>query len=366
MTVNTIQVSSSHGLEEERNWSMIIGRQLFQKNQRIRIESEKEFEALVRHARANKALARILPATEGTNPGLTQRVETFRKKEEERLNEALNLLDVTQKICLEMNVPFAVIKSFDALPDLGHDVDLLVGPDVERVRDELLRRFQCYPVTLTFCDRQAGKFSTFIEDFTFDFELYAKISQLGEDYYSERTVLDNRVRERVFNSQTFLCSQEDRLLITCIHTIYRHGKIRLSDLNIVREAFLVGIDLKYTLRTVEAAGIQKGFALFITALEKAELEFSRETSVPREIREYVAKILGADKLLRFTVLRLDTRYPIKLPVPVSILLFLYKAIQDMARGKFASSLRSAAATLILAIDKVLPLRLQKAIAVRIW
>lgn len=366
MTVKTVQMQSrqTHGRKDD--WSTIIGRQLFEKNQKILVDSDREFEALVEQASANKALARILPVTDGTSSSLRQRVAVAKTKQEERLREALELLDATQKICLELNVPYAVMKSFDALPDLGHDVDLLVGDNVGLVRDRLLKKFQCDPITLTFCDRQAGKFSTFIEGFTFDFELYAKISQMGEQYYSEKTVLENRVQERVFNSQTYLCSREDRLLITCIHTIYRHGKIRLSDLNIAHEAFLGGVNVDYVLRTVELAGIQKGFALFITVLEKAGLNLTGQTSIPREIRAYSSKVLRSDRLLEWNAQRLVYKYPLKLPIMLSILLFLYKAPQDMARHKFASSLRSATATVILAIDKALPLRFQKAIAVRIW
>ncbi len=345
---------------------MIIGRHLFLNNQRIRITSEKEFDFLVEHARANKALARILSVTDTEIPGLRQKVEAAKKSEDVRLEEALNLLDRTQQICLELNVPYTVMKSFDALPDLGHDIDLLVGDNLRRVQDELLSRLQCYPVTLTFCDRQAGKFSTFIQGFAFDFELYARISQLGEEYVSERTVLGNRVLEHIENHNTFMCSLEDRFLITCIHTIYRHGKIRLSDLNIAYEAFKKGVDVDYIIRSVESAGIQKGFTIFITILETGERKFTGQVTVPRQIQEYAVKVLRSDRLLSWSVRRLRQAYPLKLPIMLSVLLFLYKAPMDITRGRAQSSLRSILATGILLIDKAIPLRLQKAIGVRIW
>ena len=354
-------------LSQQRNdWSEIIARQLFDGNQKIIVQSDWEFDSLVKHATANKAVARILPALQGTDANLKHRIETAQAGQKTRLQEALRLLEETQKICQELNVPYAVMKSFDALPDLGHDIDLLVANNLDMVRNALVRRVQCYPVTLTFCDRQAHKFSTFIQGFTFDFELYATISQLGEEYYSERQVLGNRASEQVYETRTFLCSQNDRLLITCIHTMYRHGKIRLSDLNIAYSALNNGANFDEIVETVKSAGIQKGFALFITILESTGLNFLRRNIVPIRFREYSQTVLSSDPLLAWSARHLRQRFPLKLPIALSMLLFLYKAANDMAGKRFSSSLRSFLAPTILAIDKIIPLKLQKATSVRIW
>ncbi len=345
---------------------MPIARSLFAKGSKIQINSEAEYARLLEQARANKALARILLNTEGRNSSIRKKLELARNEQEKRLKEGLKLLDTTQKVCRDMRIPYAVIKSLDALPDLGHDIDLLVGKNLGKVRDELLKRFQCYPVTLTFCDRQAGKFSTFIEGFAFDFELYAKISQLGEEYYPEETVLQNRNHTSIDDVETYLCSNEDRLLITCIHTMYRHQKIRLSDLNIAHEAFKKDLDVQKVLQTVELAGIQRGFAVFMTVLKKTGQDSIGKNILPGKVDAYVENILDSDPVIAKLSRGLKQTFPLKIPIGLSIVLFLYKAFADASRTRVKSFLLSLAAPVVLVMDKTVPFRIQKAMSVRIW
>jgi len=74
-------------------------------------------------------------------------------------------------------------------------------------------------------------------------------------------VLERRVSFQLAEGFTYLCCQEDRLIITCIHTLYRHGRIRLSDLGIAYESLKAGLDVRKILETVESAGVSRGFAV---------------------------------------------------------------------------------------------------------
>jgi hypothetical protein len=345
---------------------MPIARSLFSKGSKITVNSEAEYVDLSEQARANKALARILPYTEGGNSSIQEKLGYARREQEKRLREGLKLLDTTQEICQGLGIPYVVIKSLDALPDLGHDIDLLVGKNLVRVRDELLKRLRCSPVTLTFCDRQAGKFSTFIEGYDFDFELYARITQMGEEYYPEETVLQNRNYMPAINGGTYLCSNEDRLLITCIHTMYRHQKIRLSDLNIAFEAFRQDLDLQRVLQTVESAGIQKGFAVFMSVLRKTAQNSTGKNILPREVDAYIENTLYSDPVIARMTRRLKDSFPLKIPLALSICLFLYKAWADASKTRLNSFLRSLAAPVLLVMDKSVPYGIQKRMSVRIW
>lgn len=356
--------------EEGRNrteWSRPIARVLFGMEQSgIRVGSQIELESLLRQAFANKATARILPKTESRDPATRVRLETARAETRNRLQDAMRLLDQTQKICLEADVPYTVIKSLDGVPDIGHDVDLLVGKNLPIVRSRLLKQFSCKAVTLTFCDRHAGKFSTFIRGFASDFELYTRVSQLGEEYYPEESVLERRTERNVEGSRTYVCSQEDKLLITCIHTLYRHGKIRLSDLKVAHDALQSPLNIRLVLSTVETAGIRAGFAVFLRILDRLGQEILGEQLVQPELRSYADKVLGKDKILDLLVQQTKPSFPLKVPIRLVALLFLYKAASDFAHSRIGSSLRSVLAPVLLLIDKSVPLKLQKAISVRIW
>src|SRR5207244_4757978 len=83
---------------------------------------------------------------------------------------------------------------------------------------------------LTHCDKLLGKFSCFLPGYTHDFELYPTISQLGEVYLDPEEVLQYRKKEVIEGREVWTTSNEDRVLIRVIHTIFRHNFIKLSDI----------------------------------------------------------------------------------------------------------------------------------------
>ncbi len=296
--------------QSDTDWSKAIAKILFGKAEsKLGIASEAELVSLVAQAKANKALARTLVQVEGLTSPVNRLLDGVRHEVADQLDDALRLLTDAQKICMEMGIPFAVLKSFDALPDVGHDIDLLVGRNLRNVRSMILKRFNCSAVTLTFCDR---------------------------------------------------------LVITCIHTLYRHGRIRLSDLGIAYESLKAGLDVKKILETVESAGVTKGFAVFITVLDRTFKEMIGEDPIPFPIRSYVNRILAGDRVLALLMNMMERRFPLRVPVLITALLFLYKSASDLSQSWVQSGLRSLTAPFLLALDKIVPLRFQKAIGVRIW
>ncbi len=348
-------------------WSHPIARILFDKDRAgLTVRSQRELETLMNQARANKAMARILAVVDGADIATRSVLESARMEVNQRLRDALSLLIQTQEICVSAGIPFTVIKSLDAMPDVGHDMDLLVGSKLGVVRSMLLARFQCSPVTLTFCDRQAGKFSTFIRGFESDFELYTRVSQLGEEYYPEDTIINRRLKHSLPQGDTYICSPEDTLLIACIHTMYRHQKIRLSDLKVAWVALNSNLDLDYVLRVVSSAGIEQGFAAFITILDRMCKSVLQEEPVPSQVQSYTGRILSSESLLSRIVRDLTMTFPLKIPLRLAILLFFHKSATDLVHARFDSSVRSALAPALLILDKLVPFRLQKAASIRVW
>lgn len=349
------------------DWSHPIARILFDKDHAgLTVRSRRELESLINQARANKATARILPVIDGADAATIHMLGAAKTEVNQRLKDALSLLIQTQEICVSAGIPFTVIKSLDGMPDIGHDVDLLVGKKLETVRSMVLERFQCNPVTLTFCDRQAGKFSTFIHGFESDFELYTRVSQLGEEYYPEDTIINRRLKHTLPQGDTYICSPEDTLLIACIHTMYRHQKIRLSDLKVAWVALNSTLDLDYVLQVVNSAGIEQGFAAFIMILDRMCKSMLGDEQVPSQVRSYTSRVLSSDSLLSKIVKDLRMTFPLKIPLRLAVLLFLHKSATDLAHARFDSAARSALAPALLILDKLVPFRLQKAASIRIW
>jgi hypothetical protein len=59
-------------------------------------------------------------------------------------------------------------------------------------------------------------------------------------------------------------------------------------------------------------------------------------------------------------------FPLKIPLRLAVLLFLYKSATDLIHARFDSSVRSALAPALLFLDKLIPFKLQKAASIRIW
>ena len=350
----------------ELDWSKHIARALFGKESRIFVNNQYELDTLTKQARENKALARTFSRVETRNPSLIPRIHDTISDSQNRLEDAFSLLSSAQRVLSNAGVPFAVIKSLDGLPDMGHDIDLLVGANLSRVKSRLLKAFRCAEVTLTFCDRQAGKFSSFIEGYSSDLELYTAISQLGERYYPDGLVLARRYWDKDLNGGTYLCSFEDRLLITCIHALYRHGRIRLSDFRTVHRSLSVDLDLNYVLSVVESSGTKEGFAVFMKLLDKVGRDDLDMELLPEEVKSYSDNVLKSNPLLAALVGRLRTRFPVSVPAWMTALLFLHKAWADLVHSKPESFARSIVAPLLLLMYKSVPLRLQKAVRIQIW
>jgi len=145
--------------------------------------------------------------------------------------EAMRLYELVSKTLEEEGISFAVIKSFDSLPDIGHDLDFLIpsSSDFHRARDILVNKFRVKVEGLTFCDMVVGKFSCFLPGFKHDFELYPTVSQLGEQHLDTREVMTNRKTSYVSGRRVWLTSDVDRVIIRVVHAMFRHNFLKLSD-----------------------------------------------------------------------------------------------------------------------------------------
>src|SRR5947199_10667116 len=120
--------------------------------------------------------------------------------------EAFDLYDQMSNVFTQHGVSFVAIKSFDSLPDIGHDIDLLVPSPTELAETEklLINQYKVRPQGLTHCDRLLGKFSCFLEGYKHDFEPYSTIIQLVETHLDPRQIYIHRRRETVVGHKVLI------------------------------------------------------------------------------------------------------------------------------------------------------------------
>jgi hypothetical protein len=252
--------------------------------------------------------------------------------------EAWELYDQMSRAFEELGIPFVLIKSFDSLPDIGHDLDFLVPSPSEfrKAKDLLVTGYRVRPQDLTHCDKLVGKFSCYLPKFVHDFEIYPTISQLGEEYMAPQDVLKHRRKENVNDREIWLTSDVDGVLIRVIHAMFRHNALKLSDIidfaNMTR-----GCPIDEIIRGIERTGTQDAFLFYLSTvdrfLEACEVDFPHVTNLKREAERSFGNdrlgFLGKDRLV----------LPYRIPLSALVMVFLFKAARDAARGRLGSAVR---------------------------
>src|SRR6058998_137378 len=213
------------------------------------------------------------------------------------VDEAFDLYDRMSGVFAKHGISFVAIKSFDSLPDIGHDIDLLVASPSELAEAEkiLLSEYKASPQGLTHCDRLLGKFSCFLPGYKHDFELYPTISQLGEVHLDPAEVLRFRRKVMVEGREVWMTSDSDRVLIRVIHAMFRHNFLKLSDILDFLE-LTRGVTPREVLDRVENAHIQEAFLFYLASIGRFLSACQFESARFAEMSHAAEKRFGADRL----------------------------------------------------------------------
>jgi hypothetical protein len=279
--------------------------------------------------------------------------------------EAMQLYDLMSKEFQKLGLSFVVIKSFDSLPDMGHDLDFLLPGSAEfgEAKGMLLDKFRVKPQPLTHCDKLVGKFSCFLPGFKHDFELYPTISQLGEHHVEPGNILRDRKIEKIEGRNVWVTSDLDRVLIRIIHAMFRHNFLKLSDV-IDFEALTRNCTTQEILDSVDKADIGDAFLFFVGAIDRF-LKASGVESVPiQDLKQAGQKRFGKDRL---GVLRRDRLVlPYRIPTLAIILIFLIKGAREASKGRWRSSLRCLVTPPLLFLDFINAVSHNRLLGRRVW
>jgi hypothetical protein len=279
--------------------------------------------------------------------------------------EAMQLYDLMSKEFQKLGVSFVVIKSFDSLPDMGHDLDFLLPHSEEfgEAREMLLDKFRVKPQPLTHCDKLVGKFSCFLPGFKHDFELYPTISQLGEHHVEPGNIVRDRKVEKVEGRNVWVTSDLDRVLIRIIHAMFRHNFLKLSDV-IDFEALTRNCSTQEILDAVDKADIGDAFLFFVGAIDRFLKACGVESAPILELKETGRKRFGKDRL---AVLRRDRLVlPYRIPTVAIILIFLLKGAREASKGRWMSSLSCLVTPPLLFLDFINAVSHNRLLGRRVW
>src|SRR5881296_557037 len=256
------------------------------KNDEISVRDE---DRMLKLARKNKVLLRAANLIH-----LPSNVIEEAKKD---AAEAFDLYDQMSNIFTQHGVSFVAIKSFDSLPDIGHDIDLIVPSPTELAETEklLINQYKVRPQGLTHCDRLLGKFSCFLEGYKHDFELYPTISQLGETHLDPRQILLHRKKTSIEGHVVWMTSDSDRVLIRVIHAMFRHNFLKLSDiLDFLKLIETANND--EVLRKIDNARIGDAFIFYLASIDRFLESCEVENSHFLDLQKLAKQRFGRDRL----------------------------------------------------------------------
>jgi len=333
--------------------SVLLLKSLIQK-QTIRPADKNRF---IKLAEKNKVILRAAPLLDAPD-GVV-------KKAKMEADEAMRLYSLMSDEFERIGVPFVVIKSFDSLPDIGHDLDFLLPDALEfrKAENLLLGKMKVRPQPLTHCDKLVGKFSCFLPGFDHDFELYPTISQLGEEHVQPSSILKGRKIESIEGKNVWVTSDADRVLIRIIHAMFRHNFLKLSDI-IDFEALMRNCSTKEILDEAQKADIGDAFLFFIESIDRFLTACDVVDPKMKELKTEGEKRFGKDRLGVFRRDRLVLPY--RIPTPALIMLFLLKGVREASRGRWRSSLKCLVSPPLLLLDFVNAVFGFKLLGGRLW
>ncbi len=204
---------------------------------------------------------------EGLNgaPDLASWARQVIARQEQRIENALPIL---QRICSELEnagCPTTVMKSLDHWPDLGNDLDLYTTGGEKQVTQTMTTRLGAEIDTRSWGDRLANKWNFCIPGLPELIEVHAqRLGQTGEQTQMARRFVSRRVPKTVDGFTFLVPAPEERVIVATLQRMYRHFYFRVCD--IVNTAALLDageIDFFELRRAADVGGVWNGVATYL-------------------------------------------------------------------------------------------------------
>lgn len=216
----------------------------------------------------NKVAVRTLQKLREQGEKLPEDAERILSFAEQKKRQKFQVIRMVNTLFAENEIKYFLMKFIDSWPDLGRDTDCFVGNQFKRAENLIRSNFSVKEIPLSLSDRLTkSKSSFFLGDV--ELELYGKITQLGEDYFTSGKIIERAASVVVDRLRIPVPSFEDRLLITCIHCLYRHRRIKYSEILVAVKAICSdNVNWEYVFQNASKAGILPGLLFFLSTARR--------------------------------------------------------------------------------------------------
>ena len=267
---------------------------------------------LLKTARSHVILIRTHEKLEYHRPDLYIEWLPQIEEEKQRIQKTLELIEKTQSICQQLNIPCIFTKSFQHYPDMGHDIDLFVPTRSTAIDEAIQKQLGATPLHNSLLNHISGKTGYQIPRFTSPIEIHhGRLGPLG-DHVKFADLLVKRAVLKTFDRTSVLVpSQEDRLVLQAVQRVYGHFTLRISD--ILTSISLITspeLNLDSGLSTATHIGCRDGFICYLSAINQASKEAGIFLTLPAWT-DFNHSLLITDTAYSFSKRRISTAYLFK-------------------------------------------------------
>jgi hypothetical protein len=249
-----------------------------------------EVSSFLAFADLHHVLIRAVEALQGSTAGminsrLANQCAAALLQEQQRIRQALRVLEAVCNALQSAGCSAIVIKSLDHWPDIGSDLDLYTEGRQEQVVSVMRANFAAQVLPRSWGDRLAHKWNFKLPGLAEAIEVHVGcLGQTGEHLSLSRQVASRAVGRTVGGHTFRVPALEERVLITTLQRMYRHFYCRLCDI-VDTTKLIQAQELDYGLLRTEAesSGIWPGVAAFLVTVVDYARAYGTHIELPADV-----------------------------------------------------------------------------------
>ena len=231
-------------------------------------------------ARKNVVLLRAAARIREHSELLSSAYLDAESKERRRVSNLFEMIARVGDICEKAGVRFMFPKAFQHLPDMGHDVDLMLIEPSKAIVESVVEELKAEPGPDSFVQRFAGKRSFVVPGFVGVLEVHqGRMGHLGEYQRLPEKMWARRGYRTEAGARSPVPSDEDALLIQVIQRIFGHRHLRIADLLRAEQLIRRPIDWPYIIDAARNNGITEALFDYLGTVEQLHHRITGESLV---------------------------------------------------------------------------------------
>ena len=254
--------------------------------------------------------------------------------EKQRVAGGLSVIQRLAARLEESGQAYAIIKTLDQYPDMGHDIDFLIVDSPERVSEIVMSEFNGEIKSPSISDRLAHKTNYRVRGYPTLEQHCGRLGQVGEERALVRGLMERRTTIEMEGQPIRVPGPEHRIILAVLQRILRHFNIRICDLvNLQQIVLHGGVDWDHLFQIGRELGLQRAIHYYLAFVDEICARYTGKSLLPGEVRD---KLVVSGDRYKLHVLRDHYRFPVG---KVGRSVYTAKYANHLKRFELSSALR---------------------------